>query len=120
MNCMKCGREIEADQVFCQECLALLEKYPVKQDVVIQIPNRPKEQPAKKVHHLRRKLTMSAEEQVAWLKKKCRRLAAAFLIASLLALAMGILAGISIYELDLQKLWGQNYSTSEVTPGNPR
>lgn len=117
MNCMKCGREIEPDQVFCRECLELMEKYPVRPDTVIQLPNRTAEQPVKKTH-LRRKLSMSAEEQVVWLKKKCRRLTAALVVAALLALGLGVLSGVTIYELDLQKLWGQNYTTAEtVTPG---
>lgn len=113
MNCMKCGREVESDNAFCEECLEVMAKYPVRQDIVIQLPNRNVEQLAKKTHHLRRKLAMSPEEQVVWLKKKCRRLAAAFLVTLLLALGLGVLAGVSIYELDLQKLWGRNYSTSE-------
>ena len=39
MNCMKCGREIP-EGAFCEECLAVMEKYPVKPNTVVQIPNR--------------------------------------------------------------------------------
>lgn len=40
MQCMKCGREIPAGDVFCQECLADMEKYPVKPGTVVHIPNQ--------------------------------------------------------------------------------
>lgn len=30
MNCLKCGREIEEGQVFCNDCLVQMAKYPVK------------------------------------------------------------------------------------------
>ena len=36
---MKCGREIP-EGAFCEECLAVMEKYPVKPNTVVQIPNR--------------------------------------------------------------------------------
>lgn len=40
MHCMKCGIEIEETQVFCDDCLAVMEKYPVKPDVAVQLPKR--------------------------------------------------------------------------------
>ena len=40
MNCMKCGREIDEAQAFCAGCLEEMEKYPVKPDVVVKLPNR--------------------------------------------------------------------------------
>lgn len=40
MNCMKCGTEIEESQVFCDDCLAVMEKYPVKPDVAVHLPKR--------------------------------------------------------------------------------
>ena len=47
MNCMKCGREIREEQVFCPKCLELMEQHPIKTDIAVQIPRRP-EAPAKK------------------------------------------------------------------------
>ena len=38
MNCMKCGREISLGQVFCKECLADMENYPVKPGTPVQLP----------------------------------------------------------------------------------
>ena len=36
MNCLKCGREIEEGQVFCNDCLVQMAKYPVKPEVVTE------------------------------------------------------------------------------------
>lgn len=41
MGCMKCGKDVTARQVFCQECLQTMQQYPVKRDAVVQIPKRP-------------------------------------------------------------------------------
>ena len=40
MNCMKCGREISDDNVFCTDCLLEMEKYPVDSGVVVLLPRR--------------------------------------------------------------------------------
>ena len=41
MHCMKCGKEIADDQVFCEACLEVMAKYPVKPDTPVQIYKRP-------------------------------------------------------------------------------
>ena len=49
MNCMKCGREIALGQVFCKECLADMDQYPIKPGTpvpqfdpdVVTAPKRP-------------------------------------------------------------------------------
>ena len=40
MACMKCGKDCEESQVFCQECLAVMERYPVKPGTTVQLPKR--------------------------------------------------------------------------------
>lgn len=40
MNCIRCGRETEDNQVFCTECLQDMEKHPVKPGTPIQLPVR--------------------------------------------------------------------------------
>ena len=42
MNCMKCGREIGENRVFCDLCLADMEKYPIKPGIAIQLHPRGK------------------------------------------------------------------------------
>ena len=111
MNCMKCGREIKSDQVFCPKCLELMERTPVKSDVVIKLPQR-SEIPQKKAAP--RKKTRTAEEQVVLLKRKNRWLTA--IICLLIAACLLILSLCIDYfrQLDVQKLLGQNYSTVET------
>lgn len=53
MNCLKCGTKTTGNQVFCDDCLQVMEKYPVKQDTAVQLPQREprnveKKQPRKK------------------------------------------------------------------------
>ena len=112
MHCMKCGREISEDQVFCATCLELMEQNPVRQDVVVQIPLR-KEPSVKK--HIPRKKAPTPEEQVQILRRKNRWLTA---IISLLLCISVLLAAMSYYlvrQLDITKLLGQNYTTAETT-----
>ena len=59
MQCMKCGREIDGEQVFCDNCLSIMEKYPIKPSTHIHLPKR--ELPTVKVS---RKKVLSPEEQV--------------------------------------------------------
>ena len=40
MNCMRCGIEIEDPNVFCADCLADMERHPVKPGIHIQLPVR--------------------------------------------------------------------------------
>lgn len=106
MNCMKCGQTISEEQAFCQDCLDAMQQHPVNPSTVVLLPKN--EPPVRKVAPRRRP---SAEEQVSLLRKKlrrCRVLAASLLVFLLLAAAVACYA---ISRLDVQKLWGQNYST---------
>ena len=40
MQCLRCGREIEDDDVFCFLCEAVMMKHPVKPNTVVTIPER--------------------------------------------------------------------------------
>ena len=40
MNCMKCGRETEDEQVFCQDCQVEMQKHPISTTVAIHLPSR--------------------------------------------------------------------------------
>ena len=41
MNCLRCGRETENEQVFCFLCESVMVKHPVKPNTVVTIPDRP-------------------------------------------------------------------------------
>ena len=40
MHCLRCGREIKDDQVFCFLCESVMVKQPVKPNTVINLPDR--------------------------------------------------------------------------------
>lgn len=111
MNCMKCGRETVNDQVFCVECLAEMENYPVKPGTVVHLPRRREETSAKKSHS-RRKAQPAPEEQVKTLRKLLRVLLIALLVSTVLLVFTGYFSVIHLMENDSVFLPGQNYSSA--------
>lgn len=106
MRCMKCGRETEENQVFCKDCLADMERYPVKPGTPVVIPKRPQKlrsNPAKKEN---------PEEMFAKLNRKIHKLRIA-VIALFLALCLSLgLLFYHFYTTDHSGFGiGQNYST---------
>ena len=85
MNCMKCGRQLKDEQVFCPDCLAVMAEYPVKPGTPIQLPNH-SETPVTPQKHTRRKIR-KPEEQIARLRTTVRWLTLALLVV-LLAFAV--------------------------------
>lgn len=106
MQCLKCGRETQDSHVFCDTCLAQMEKHPVKPGTPVSIYKRtqkPISNPVKK--------QKKAEELLPKLQKENHRLIASVVVLSiLLVLASGGLA-FKIYQ-DFGSLpLGQNYHT---------
>lgn len=52
MRCLKCGQNTSSGQVFCDACLADMEKHPVAPGTPIVIPNRTKPLPARRSHKI--------------------------------------------------------------------
>lgn len=75
MYCLKCGKETESEQVFCQQCLDIMEQYPVNPGTVARIPHRAGNSTVKKVN--RRKI-LNPEDQITRLKVINRTLLALF------------------------------------------
>ena len=109
-KCLKCGRPCADDQAFCGECLAEMEKYPVKPGVVVLLPPKESTRPAPR----RRYAAPSPEEQLVRLKKRLTALRLALILALAAAGALGWLA-VSEYlqEEEAGPLPGQNYSAEE-------
>lgn len=110
MVCIKCGREVGEDQVFCPNCLNGMEKYPIKPGTVVQIPSRPaaKKQPAHR--------PSSPEEQVAKLKKRVAVLSWLLVLMAALVIGLGWQSIVRYYEENLDELLpGQNYSAVTTT-----
>lgn len=112
MGCMKCGRDVQEEQIFCESCLADMEKYPVKSGAPVNIPIRKTEQAVRRAP-TRKKL--SPEDQIKRLRKLNRILS--FLLALTLTLVF-FLGYISILHFMEEErfLPGQNYSSIETLP----
>ena len=108
MNCMRCGREIPDEQVFCPECLAEMEKCPVKPDATVRIPRRP--DPALRKNA--RKKGTPEEEQIRHLKKQVHILALLLIIAAIVIVVLSIPAIRTAVEDTISFLPGQNYSSA--------
>ena len=117
MQCMKCGREIPAGQVFCEECLAEMAEYPVKPGTVVTLPKRPSQTVTKKIVNHRPAVTL--EQQVKNQGKTIRAL------SWLLTLSTALLIGVSALTVSLlteetdQTMPGQNYSAEGETKDPP-
>ena len=110
MNCMKCGKETQQDQIFCPDCLAEMEKYPVKPGTVVQIPVQPiKKQP----HH--RRQTVTHEEQLKRQSKIIRRLVLALVLTAAVAVFFALLSFDILEKSSVHNLLGQNYSVAVST-----
>lgn len=110
MNCMKCGRETDANQIFCGECLAEMEKYPVKPGVVVQIPTQIEK---KQAHH--RRAIVTTEEQVRRLKKRNHGLILTMILLAAVTVFLAMLSFKLLEESGMNKILGQNYSVAVST-----
>lgn len=114
MLCMKCGRELETEQAFCDDCLAEMEKYPVKPGTVVQLPPQRQEPVVKKQTNHRRHPAVPLEDQVKRLKRRVAALSCALVLALAAAAGLGYLAAKEYIDYHTGFLPGQNYSS--MTP----
>ena len=107
MACLKCGKNTTDEQSFCARCLEVMEDYPVKPDVHIQLPTRPTVPDTKKSPRKRRSL--SAEEKLPILRRRLRKLVA-------LVVTLAILLGAAVFLLlqdyftESESEFGRNYT----------
>ena len=111
MNCMKCGRETVNEGVFCQDCLQVMEKYPVLPGTVVQLPRRRESYILKK---LPKRHVPTAEEQIIFLKK-CVMFLFIALAVCIVAIAL-MFKPTMHYVLDEHVEIGQNYSSVVSAP----
>ena len=102
MYCLKCGRDTESSQIFCDRCLQVMAENPVKPGTAILLPHQMTQEPSKK--QPRRRRPMTPEEQICHLSRTVRRLG--FLVA-VVSLLLCLVAGMLVHTL-LQR---------PVTPG---
>jgi len=106
MNCMKCGRETQDERVFCEECLAEMEKYPVRPGTVVLLPRRKEPSIIKKMP---KRHVPTPEEQLVSLRK-CVRILAILLAVCAVAIVL-MFRPTMHYVLDEHVEIGQNYSS---------
>lgn len=110
MHCLKCGRETDEGQVFCQECLLDMGKHPVDPNEVVLLPQRPATPPAKKPA---RRRTVPSEERIIHLKRRIRLLTVLLLLVTLAASALAYPTVQYFRRYRLRP--GQNYSSIVAT-----
>ena len=112
MGCLKCGRDLEEGQVFCNSCLEDMERHPVSPGTPISLP-RPRSAAAAR-KPARMKLPPSAEEQVKRLRRRCRWLTALIVLLVIGCIALGLVS-LRLIQQSRKPARGQNYSTMETT-----
>ena len=111
MNCMKCGRETVAENVFCQNCQLEMEKHPIQPGTVVLLPRRRETAVVKKTP---KRHMPSAEEQLKNLRKAVMILS---VLLSIAVLAIVLMFGPTMhYVMDDHFEIGQNYSTVMPSP----
>ena len=113
---MKCGTDTQSDRVFCDTCLAAMQRSPVKPGTPIQLPTHTTSVP-KKATAKRKQPT--AEEKLLR-TRRALRITTVGLICALLALGLSIslLVHALQQEPETPVPLGRNYTTSENGDGN--
>ena len=112
MNCMKCGREISEGQAFCEECLKIMEQYPVRPGTYVRIPPR---KDYEELRQPRRKKELTQEEHLAHLQNKVHWLSIAVvtLLATTILLGMFILKDWILPQEEDELPQARNYTVTQ-------
>lgn len=114
MGCLKCGRDIPEGQLFCESCLDVMKKYPVKPNTAILLPHTGSAASPKKPAAKRRQAP-TAEEKLLIAKRYLRRILVLWLI-TLGLLIISLYPAVKYIVGDRIRLPGQNYSTFSTVP----
>ena len=117
MHCMKCGAELKISGAFCENCLADMEKYPVRPGTVVQLPRRREVSVIKKPP---KRHVPSIEEQLKYLRK-CIMILTVLLVVCIAAIVL-MFKPTMHYVRDEHFEIGQNYSSviSSASPTTPQ
>lgn len=114
MHCLKCGRGIPEEQLFCECCLEVMERYPVKPNTAVQLPQRSKTVSSKKAQAKRRQAP-TAEEKLQTALRFLRRILVLWLVTLGLLIA-SLFPAVKYLLGEPMRLPGQNYSTFSTVP----
>ena len=108
MRCLKCGRETDQNEknVFCPNCLKVMEQFPVKPGTPVQISKRPTGSRRAPIH-----AAPKPEDVISGLRRKLRfhRIALAVVLTAFLF--SGSVLGLLLYRVYTAPVIGSNYST---------
>ena len=84
---MKCGAEIKGEQVFCDDCLTQMARYPVRPNVVVQLPPRQDTPSARKRKPQKKERDLAEQNRHlrSWVRWLCLLLVVALLGFGLMA-----------------------------------
>ena len=108
MHCLKCGKERQEGQVFCDGCLKDMMEEPIDINAPVLLPQQPVKPPQ---NH--RRPVINPEEELKRLQKFNQNL----IMALVLLLTLVILLGVLVYEKEFWNVvdnLGQNYSVIET------
>ena len=113
MNCMKCGREISEGQAFCEECLKIMDEYPVRPGTYVRIPPS---KDCEDVKQPRRKKELTPEEQIVRLQNQVHWLSVAVvaLLATSILLSLFLLRGFLTPEEEQLSPMARNYTVTQT------
>ena len=111
MNCIKCGRDLRGEQVFCRECQENMEHYPVKPGTAVQLPaHTPR--PDVKTKPIRIKKALPAEVRLHKQRVTIRLLILTLIAVLLAFMATAVLSLHLLDQRDHQNRIGQNYTVT--------
>lgn len=113
MNCLRCGVQTENEQVFCDNCRAVMAENPVKPGTPIHIPQRSDPEPEKKQP---RRRGLSPKKTVQQMRRLLRWLIA---LVAFLTAVICVLVGILLFHMNSAPSTpsdiGRNYNTVNTT-----
>jgi hypothetical protein len=108
---MRCGVNTAEKEVFCSDCLASMEKYPIKPGTPVHIPMRGMAPDAKKVSKKKRDLT--PDEQISRLRSMIRMLTAGLMAALVVIMLLSGILLVSSLQDKPQTPSARNYTATE-------
>lgn len=108
-QCLKCGKKAEEQAVFCSECLAVMDQYPVKPGTVVHLPLRQPRQDIKATSDFDEH---AYTEQLAHNRGLIRGLTAVIAGLSVLLVITAVLLMHTLEQQQSVSVIGRNYTTS--------
>ena len=114
MYCMKCGKKIDDSHDFCNDCLEVMSRHPVKQGTPVLLPNVA---PTVEKKSVPKKRQPTPEERLFRFRKATRWLSIA-LVSTLLVLGITVALLVQSSNAPAANDIGKNYNTVSTTGRN--